>query len=203
MIRHCEERTVRRGNPVFLSSGLPRRLRLLAMTGMALLLAGCILVDDFDTVWNEAKPDTCLSKIAESLYYSELRRNPQGKDINQLARGWTFNKQNFLLLKKEPTDKGGRLYRFNVVHGIFQRYRLNPTMREAFEKNYPNATVILKQDTVTIETLDAASRALLAEILTKPDYWEIEDQTMYNVYRNPECRFDDRKNEPVKESHAK
>ena len=164
-----------------------------------LFLTGCLLVDDFDSAWNDAKPDTCLSKIAESLYYSELRRDPQGKDMSQLVRGWVLGNAKFLLLKQEPSDKGGRIYRFNVVHGIFQRYRLNPTMREQFKKDYPTANVLLKEDTVTIKKLDAPSRKMLSEIADKSDYWEIEDQTLYNPIRNPLCLFEDRKGKDLKE----
>ena len=163
------------------------------------LLTGCLLVDDFDAAWNEAKPDTCLSKIGESLYYSELRRDPQGKDLSQLVRGWVLGNNKFLLLKQDAADKGGRIYRFNVVHGIFQRYRLNPAMRAQFKKDYPTAKVVLKEDTVTIQKLDAESRKLLGEIADKPDYWEIEDQTLYNPIRNPLCLFEDRKGKELKE----
>ncbi len=205
MIRHCEAKG--RGNParrVFgagyrLPSGLPRRLRLLAMTSVLLLLTGCLLVKNFDTAWNEAKTDSCLNKIGESLYVSEFRRDPTGKDLSQLVRGWVLDDQKFLLLKKDAADNGGRIYRFNVVHGIFQRYRLNPAMRETFKKNYPNSGIILNEDTVTIEKLDDKSRKLLGEIASNPDYWEMEDQTLYNPIRNPACLFEDRKGKELKE----
>jgi hypothetical protein len=157
-------------------------------------LAGCILVDDFSEAWNESKPDYCLTKIAESLYYADFRRDPEGKDMTALARGWSLNGNHFLLLKKDAADKGGRLYRFEVENGFFRRYRLNPTMREAFQKEYPSypTTISFPFDTVTLSTLDAPTLKLLGEIAAKPDYWEIEDQTMYNTMRNPHCRFEDR-----------
>jgi len=158
----------------------------------ALLLSACILVADFGAAWEEAKPDICLTKIAESLYYAEYRRDPTGKDMAELARGWSIGDASFLLLKKDAKEAGGRLYRFNVVNGIFQRYRLNPTKRKEFERDHPNAPVSLARDTVTLKQMDDASRKLLAEIAAKPDYWEIEDQILYNTLRNPLCRFEDR-----------
>ena len=65
-------------------------------------------------------------------------------------------------------------------------------MRDLFETDYPNAPVSLKRDTVRFETLDKASEKLLTEIANKPEYWQIEEQTLYNVIRNTACRFDDR-----------
>lgn len=165
--------------------------RLLPMLAL-MLLSACILVDDFSSVWDEAKPDPCLSKIAESLYYAEYSRDPSSQNIDNLARGWTLNGEHFLLLKKHAGDKGGRLYRFDVSHGIFERFRLDPTMRAQFEKDYPNAPVSLRRDTVTLRSLDAPERKLLSAIAKKPEYWEYEDKILYNTLRNPSCRFEDR-----------
>ena len=160
-----------------------------------LLLSACILVEDFGTAWDKAKPDSCLTKIAQSLYYAEFQRDPSEKHMDDLARGITLDGQNFLLLKKDPEDKGGRLYKFDVAPGhpstIFTRYRLVPTMRATFEKNYPNAPVSLKRDTVSIETLNAETEALLVTIAKNPKYWEAEDKVLYNTLHNPACRFDD------------
>ena len=167
-------------------------LPLLACT----LLSACILVDDFADAWTQSQPDPCLSKIAQSLYYSEFQRDPGERDIDALAHGWRLGDRNFLLLKKEIADKGGRLYRFDVIDGqpspIFRRFRLAPTMRKAFERDYPNAPVSLKHDTVTLDTLDAKTEKLLADIAHRPEYWEVEDQAMYNPIGNPTCRFDTR-----------
>ncbi len=155
-------------------------------------LSACILVDDFGSVWKQATPDPCLNKIAESLYYAEFNRDPSAESIDALARGWSVDGQHFLLLKKHADDKGGRLYHFDVVHGIWGRYRLVPTMRTTFEHDYPDAPVSLSRDTVTLKTLDKTSIQLLAEIAQKPEYWEYEDKILYNSLRNPACRFDDR-----------
>lgn len=158
----------------------------------ALALAGCILVEDFGKRWSSAEPDACLRKLSESLYATEFRRDPTGMEMDDLARAITIDGQHYLLLKKETDDVGGRLYRFTVHNGIFQRYRLDPAMRDTFEKEYPDAPVSLKRDTVKLDTLDAKTEALLTDIANKPEYWQIEEQTLYNVLRNPDCRFDDR-----------
>ena len=165
----------------------------------ALLLQSCLLVDDFGAAWKESAPDTCLNKITESLYATEFRRDPTGLDINTLAHGWTHEGQHYILLKKSADDKGGRLYRFTVVHGILQRWRLNPVMKETFEKDYPDAPVSLKHDTVRLDALNAKELALLTEIAGKPEYWQIEEQTLYNPLRNEACRFDDRDLKNMKE----
>lgn len=168
---------------------LPRTLAALALV---FALAACILVDDYGDAWNQAKPDPCLNKIAQSLYAGEFSRDPSAYDIETLARAITWNKHHFLLLKKSPDDKGGRLYHFRVTNGIFERLRLVPTMRAQFEKEHPNAPVSLKRDTVTLADLSKAPRNLLLTIADNPDYWETEDKTLYNVLRNPTCRFEDR-----------
>lgn len=175
----------------------------LAMIALVLLLSACILVDDFGTAWKEAKPDICLSKMAESVYYTEFRRDPTDQKIENLARGWTKDGQNYLLLKKNESDVGGRLYRFTVVNGIFQRYRLSPTMRPTFEKEFPGAPVRIARDTVTLDALDTKTIPLLGEIAKRADYWEIEDQALYNTVLNPLCRFEDRDLEEVKNPKRK
>lgn len=177
--------------------------RFVALAALALLLCACILVDDFGKAWDEATPDMCVSKIAESLYYAEFRRDPEKKDMDTLAHAWTVGGQHYLLLKKDVTDKGGRMYRFQVTNGIFQRFRLNPTMRAQFEKDYPNAPVSLARDTVTLKALNADTIKLLTEIGSKADYWEIEDQTLYNTILNPECRFEDRDLNAIKNEGKK
>lgn len=155
-------------------------------------LTSCILVDDFGARWGEAKPDACVGKIAAALYYGEFRREMPMQESDNYARAITLGGQPYLLLKKQLDDKGGRLYRFTVKHGIFERYRLNPTMREAFEREHPNAPVSLARDTVTLAALTPEIEALLATISQDARYWESEDKTLYNPMRNPLCRFEDR-----------
>lgn len=166
---------------------------LLALT-LAALLSGCILVDDFGHAWNDSQPDDCLGKLSESLYATEFRRDPQAAGLSpkDYAHGWTLDGNTYLLLKQSPDDKGGRLYRFSVQNGIFRRFRLDPAMRDLFEKDYPNAPVNLKRDTVRLETLNKDTEKLLTDIANKPEYWQVEEQSMYNVLRNPACRFEDR-----------
>lgn len=169
------------------------KLRNFCVTIAALLaLVGCVLVNDFGAAWEEAKPDVCLSKIAESLYYAEFNRPAAEGEIDQLARGWSYEKQNYLLLKKNAADKGGRLYRFRVTNGIFERFRLAPTMRDDFKRDYPNAPVSLKRDTATLESLNPETLKLLASVASHDAYWESADKILYNPMLNPACRFEDR-----------
>jgi hypothetical protein len=165
---------------------------LLALAAAVALLCSCILVRDFGPVWNEAKADPCLNKIAEPLYQGEFRRSVEGKNIENLARAFRHGDANYLLMKKDADDAGGRLYRFRVRNGIFMRYRVVPTMREQFEHDYPDAPVDLSRDTITLDALGDKELALLDKISADEGYWEIEDQTLYNVLMNPACRFDDR-----------
>lgn len=164
----------------------------IAIFALSLLLAACMLVKDFGPVWNQAKADPCLDKIAESLYAGEYRRDPSGKNIENLARAINHGGFNYILLKKEEDDKGGRMYRFRVTNGIFQRYRIDPTLRETFEHDYPNAPVDLSRDTITFDQLGEKEWKLIDEIAGKDEYWQIEDQTLYNVLLNPLCRYEDR-----------
>ncbi len=127
--------------------------RILVPLAALMALSACILVDDYAPQWDNAKTDSCTAKIAQSLYYSEFRRNPDGKDMSALARTFKLDKFQFLMLKKDAADKGGRMYRFQVVNGIFQRYRLNPAMKKTFEQEYPNAPVSLAHDTVVLTYL--------------------------------------------------
>ncbi len=198
-IRHCEQsEAIQRAESSALDTTTGAKkldcfgLKGLAMTCVLFLLCSCILVDDFSPKWAEGKTDICTNKIASGLYYSEFRRDPEGKDMNTLAHEVVIGGQHFLMLKQNADDKGGRMYRFTVVNGIFQRYRLNPTMKETFEHDYPNAPVSLAHDTVTLEKLGPQEVKLLADIANKPDYWEIEDQILYNTALNSLCIFEDR-----------
>lgn len=168
-------------------------MKKLIALGACALMAACMLVKDFGAAWNEAKPDDCLSKLMHSMYYTEFNRNPEGKDLDQLAHALIRpNGKSYLLIKADADDAGGRMYRFQVVNGIFQRFRIVPTMRETFEKNYPDAPVDLSRDTITFDTLGEKEWELIDNIATQDEYWEIQDQSLYNTFRNPECRFDDR-----------
>ena len=166
--------------------------RIIAPLAAVLILSGCILVDDYTPKWDDAKTDSCTAKLSQALYYSEFRRDPEGKDMNQLSRSFTLGKYQFLMLKQSPSDKGGRMYRFHVINGIFQRYRLDPAMKKQFEQDYPNAPVSLAHDTVELASLGADEMKLLADINAKDEYWEIEDQSLYNILRNPLCIYEDR-----------
>lgn len=159
---------------------------------IALALSACMLVEDFGSVWEKATPDPCLSKLADSLYYTEFQRDPAGLEMKNIVRGVTLNGSHYLLLKKDADDKGGRMYRFRVSNGIFERYRLVPTKRAEFERDYPQAPVSLARDTITLTSLEKPEQQLLADIAAKDDYWEVEEKLLYNTLRNPACRFDDR-----------
>jgi hypothetical protein len=172
--------------------------KLLSLVTALTLLAGCILVDDFGARWGQAKVDPCLSEVAKSLYIAEFRKEPDDETMASLARGLTLDGQHYLLLKKYAKHAGGRIYRFtitagkNAEHVVLQRWRLDPAMRQAFMNNYPNAVAKLDRDTVTLPTLDGAAQTLLTEIANKPEYWQIDDQTLYNLIRDPKCIFDTR-----------
>ncbi|OYW13078.1 MAG: hypothetical protein B7X02_02885, partial [Rhodospirillales bacterium 12-54-5] len=136
--------------------------KLASIAAMLALLSGCLMVDDFGARWSQAKPDACLIDIAKSIYIAEFRRDPSDKNIDDLARALTLNGQNYLLLKKNPEDKGGRIYRFTMTAGkelrathiVFQRWRLDPSMRETFMRDYPHSVARLDDDTVTLPSLD-------------------------------------------------
>lgn len=170
----------------------PRTLFGLSATLAALLLSACMLVDDFGTSWDKGETDVCTSKLAESLYYTEFRRDPEGKDMSKHAHILTLGHEHFLMLKQDEADRGGRMYRFRVFNGIFQRYRLDPTLRETFEKSYPNAPVSLAHDTVDFKQLGEPELKLIEDIASKPEYWQIEDQVLYNSALNPACKYEDR-----------
>lgn len=166
--------------------------RTLAALAALALLSACILVEDFSAMWDKGETDPCVSKIAESLYYAEFRRDPEGKDMSKHAHIFSVGKYHFLMLKQDEGDAGGRMYRFGVINGIFQRFRLDPVMREAFKIEFPDAPVSFRHDTVTLKQLGDAEMKILTEISSRDDYWEIEDQTLYNVMLNPLCKYEDR-----------
>jgi hypothetical protein len=156
------------------------------------LLCACLVVTDFGTAWKEASDDLCLNRIAMALYRQLHEQEPPSEDMGQLARAVTWDGEHYLLLKKKPEDRGGFLFRFTVKSGVFTRYRLNPTMRDRFAQDYPDAPVEVADSTVTLAQLGAAERALLGKVAKDARYWQREDRTLYNTALNPACRFDDR-----------
>ena len=168
------------------------RLRNWGLLAACAWLSACVLVDDFGRVWEQSRPDPCLERIAQSLYYAEFSRDPARYQAADVMRGFTWHGQHYLLLKKAPDDKGGRLYRFRVKNGIFERFRLAPTKRADFAREFPDAPVSLARDTVTLAMLDDTRLALLDAVAKRADYWEVEDKILYNPQLNPTCRFEDR-----------
>lgn len=156
------------------------------------LLAACIVVDDFGSVWERAEGDICLNRINAALYQQVHEHEVKEENIATVARGITLDGHHFILMKEKPTDKGGFLFRFTVKEGVFTRYKLNPTMRKQFLETYPNAPVIVGDDTITLTALDDAQVKLLSKIAADEKYWENDDRTLYNPLRNKLCRFEDR-----------
>lgn len=167
-------------------------MKKLCAIALALVLSGCIIVDDFATHWDAATPDACLDRIADALYYQTYQRQLAEGEIGHLARGLKLEDQSFLLLKKNAEDNGGNLYRFEVENGVYTEFRLNPAMRDHFAETYPDAPVRIKRDTVTLPRLDEKTVSLLLTIARNPRYWEKKDAHLYNPLRNPTCAFDDR-----------
>lgn len=161
-----------------------RILRPILLSVAALcLLSACIAVDDFGSAWEEAKPDACLQTIAKQFYTDQIL----SKDESFEARSLEVNGQHFALVKGKAGDKGGNLYRYEISSNVYISYRLKPTMRKTFLRDYPEAPVKVTDDRVTIHTLDEPSRALLADIANSKEYWEVAEKTLYNVQRLPEC----------------
>ncbi|MFZ4124617.1 MAG: hypothetical protein ACOYJ2_00915 [Rickettsiales bacterium] len=158
---------------------------------LPLLLTACIVVDDFGAQWKAAKGDICLNRINTALY-SQVHEREAPEDIALVARGITLDKHDYILMKEKPSDTGGFLFRFTVKEGVFTRYKLNPTMRKQFLKDYPNAPVAIDDSTATLTSLDTDRIALLNKIADDAKYWEVDDRTLYNPLRNTLCRFEDR-----------
>ncbi|MBN8543390.1 MAG: hypothetical protein J0M34_03905 [Alphaproteobacteria bacterium] len=159
---------------------------------LPLLLCACIVVDDFGDAWKKAEGDICLNRINAALYAQVHEREVKEDRIEKLARGITLDGHHYILMKENPSDKGGFLFRFTVKEGVFTRYKLNPTMRKQFLEEYPNAPVSIDDSTATLTSLDTERVALLNKIADDAKYWETDDRTLYNPLRNKLCRFEDR-----------
>ena len=162
-------------------------------------LSGCIIVSDFGDYWAKSVEDPCLNRIADSLYYQTFQRRLETGEVSALTRGLEIEEQRFLLLKKNPEDAGGNLYRFEIENAVYTEFRLNPAMRERFEEEYANAPVEIVRDTVRLERLDEKTVSLLLTIARDARYWEKKDAHLYNPLRNPTCPFDDRSEAELKD----
>jgi hypothetical protein len=166
--------------------------RILPLLLLLPLLAACIIVRDFGGTWDKASGDICLNRINAALYYQVYEREYPEDKIADVARGITLSGEHYILMKQSPNDKGGFLFRFTVKGGVFTRYRLNPAARKLFEKEFPDAPVELRENTVTLAEFNDATLALLDKVAHDERFWETEDKTLYNTQLNPLCRFDDR-----------
>lgn len=159
---------------------------------LPLLLNACIVIDDFGDAWKKAEGDICLNRINTALYAQVHEREVREDTIESLARGITLNGNHYILMKEKPSDKGGFLFRFTVKEGIFTRYKLNPTMRDRFTRDYPDASVNITDTTVTLANISPENLRLLTAISKEKIYWQEDDRTLYNPIQNKLCRFEDR-----------
>ena len=166
--------------------------RTLALLLLLPLLTRCIIVSNFDEIWNKASGDICLNRISAALYYQVYEREFPEDKITDVARGFTLNGEHYILMKQSPDDKGGFLFRFTVKGGVFTRYRLNPAARHLFEQEYHDELVEIRDNTVSLAELNDAALSLLDKISHDQRFWETEDKTLYNTQLNPLCRFEDR-----------
>jgi hypothetical protein len=161
-------------------------MKIAASLLLFLLLAACIVVDDFGTYWAKGKSDSCINDI---LYDSMHRDDDQiqMKTITQMVRVITIGDSDFIMMRGKPEDKGGDLIHYRVEGGDYISYRLNENKRGDFLRAHPQSPVVVTEDSATIPLLDAKSAVLLAEIARDESYWMESDRQPYNPKHRPEC----------------
>jgi hypothetical protein len=151
-----------------------------------LLLAACIVVDDFGTYWAKGKSDSCINDII----FASMHRDDdkiEMKSVIQTVRVTTIGDYDFIMMRGKSDDKGGDLIRYRIEGGDYISYRLNENKRGDFLRAHPQSPVIVTEDSATIPLLDAKSAALLAEIAGDESYWIESDRQPYNPKHRPDC----------------
>lgn len=169
----------------------PDRLRLRAalLALMGLMLSSCLLVDDFGDAWTQAHYDLCVARISRDLYYRIYNREVSESQMEPLARVLRDGDTTYLLLKENPDDAGGRLYRIAVDHGFYLQYRPVPTARERFTAEFPDSPISLRFGLARTPALTPEVLRELRLTAQHPGYWEIEDKALYNPWTSPACHL--------------
>lgn len=151
---------------------------------LACLLTGCIIVEDFGTYWNKGFTDKCVNDIV----YREMESdNEEEKAQDVLLRSVRIGGHTFLMMREHEEDKGGNLVRYIIEGGEYVTYRLNEAKRDEFLQRYPNTSIVVTQETVTIPLLNEEAAQLLAKIADDDSYWLVNTKQPYNPEQHADC----------------
>ena len=148
---------------------------------MASLLCGCIIVKNYGSVWDSARPDVCMVDAADAVSQWEIASDAQ-------VRTYTLNNQwGLMLLKEKPEDAGGHAYLYNLEGRVLSLFKPNPTRRVKYENEYPNSPAEITEDTVTFASLDDASLQHIWAMKDEEEYWMVEYRGLYRTNSDQPC----------------
>lgn len=153
-------------------------------------LTACLIVDDFRATWDEAQPDMCITKLAAAFYEKSFKKSQS--DYSQLIRPLSLGGAHFVMIKEHASDTGGHIYPFFVESGVLVTKRGNPTHLDYAKEEYGKQGISIKESTVTVKSLDNASKALLEQAYHDDRLWEEDLKMLYNKALSDACRFEDR-----------
>jgi hypothetical protein len=164
----------------------PKAYLSLFALGIACIVSGCIVVDDFGGYWNKGFIDNCVNEIQHNRSKEE-HADSKIPPKRALMRSLRIGKHTFLMVRENPDDRGGNMIRYKIESGKYISFRLNESKREEFLQAYPDSKVVLTTETATIPVLDDASVSMLEKIADDDSYWMESSREPYNPARRADC----------------
>lgn len=155
------------------------------ITGLAFLLTGCIIVDDFKGYWAKGTVDARLEGQWEDQGSKEpsvifVHRDgyyefvvPNETPPSEVIRTLGIGSHTFLMIKSTMENPGGDLIRYSVEGNTLTFYSPNEKKREEFLKQYKNRHIVLDEDTIRFTEINRQIIWILQTLSAKPDYWAV------------------------------
>lgn len=150
---------------------------------VAVLLSGCIIVDDMSAKWDSGASAPCTDDVVALEYAKSFERAKEPP----VARTFEHDGYHYLMLKSKEEDKGGHLYRFEIENGIFIGYRPDPSMRARYAEDFPDSLAQMSEDKAELPDLSDTSLDFLSKVASDQAYWVIDVKRLYNPSRNAAC----------------
>lgn len=157
---------------------------------VAVLLSGCIPVDDFKEYWGKGVIDPELegawyqseshdlaftfSRAGDVYHVVEPpRENAVTKTSSDRVRTLMVGNHHFLMIKDSDDTSGGELGLYVVSDAMLTLYSPREEKKDSFLETYTGDNVVINEQAFGIKELDAETLRVLESIADQPDYWEI------------------------------
>lgn len=154
----------------------------LLFLGLLFFVAGCLKVVDFGVYWDKGFIDPALNGE-----WKNARPNGSGvtftnqgdmyhmvsttSDDIRFVRSLRVNESNFIMQKRNLSDKGGNLIPYVIEGDNFVLFAANKDKQAEFTKRYPDIPFVVTRTGITIDQLNDETMKWLEQITAEPEWW--------------------------------